>query len=197
MDDAHPGRIGTERVEDLAGDEGRVGVDPGAPLQGPADQTRIGQCRFVAELGMTERREIVHRHDRGGTSGRGHDEVRAVHDVGGADEPLQRWSVPARPQGVQGPGGHGALVGRHTGGQVGADQPAPAPAHGEGPHLQVRADGECREGALAEGADAGGEAEQRGRVERDAQARRLCASGRAGAAQVVIAPSMERIAPVT
>ncbi len=64
-------------------------------------------------------------------------------------------------------------------------------------HLQTRSDGQCRERALAEGPDAGGEPEQRRRVERDAQARAFCASGRAGAAQVVIAPSMERIAPVT
>ena len=35
-----------------------------------------------------------------------------------------------------------------------------------------------------------------GRVERDAQRRPLCGPGRADGAQVVIAPSMERIAPV-
>jgi hypothetical protein len=98
---------------------------------------------------------------------------------------------------VEGPGGHGALVGRHAGGQVGADQAAPTPADREGVHLQTRPDGQCPERALAEGPDAGGEPEQRRRVERDAQARALRASGRAGAAQVVIAPSMERIAPVT
>ena len=49
-----------------------------------------------------------------------------------------------------------------------------------------------REGTVAEGSDAGAEPEQGRGVERDAQA----CPGRLGGAQVVIAPSMERIAPV-
>jgi len=49
---------------------------------------------------------------------------------------------------------------------------------------------------MTEGSDARGEPEQRRGVERDAQAFGFRGPGRAGGAQVVIAPSMERIAPV-
>jgi hypothetical protein len=89
------------------------------------------------------------------------------------------------------------LVRGDTGGEVGVDEVAPAPAHGVGTHIDARAPRQCSERALAEGPDAGGQTEKRRRIERDAKARRLCAPGRVDAAQVVIAPSMERIAPVT
>ena len=49
---------------------------------------------------------------------------------------------------------------------------------------------------MAEGTDAGREPEQRRRIERDAEGRLGGASRRGGVTQVVIAPSMERIAPV-
>ena len=51
--------------------------------------------------------------------------------------------------------------------------------------------------AVTEHPHPGGQAEQRRGVERNAQARRLGGHGGAGRAQVVIAPSMDRIAPVT
>ena len=55
--------------------------------------------------------------------------------------------------------------------------------------------GQRAERALAEGPDTGGEPQQWRGVERDAKARGP--SGGVEAAQVVIAPSMERMAPVT
>jgi hypothetical protein len=55
--------------------------------------------------------------------------------------------------------------------------------------------GQRGERALAERPDAGGEPQQRRGVERDAEARGP--GGGVEAAQVVIAPSMERMAPVT
>ena len=60
------------------------------PVQGPADQLRVGEGRRVAQLGVVQRREVVHRDHGGGPAGRWDHEVRAVHDVGGADEPLER-----------------------------------------------------------------------------------------------------------
>jgi hypothetical protein len=98
---------------------------------------------------------------------------------------------------VERPGRHRPLVRADTGREVVLHQVAPAPADSERPHVDARASGQRGERALAEGPDAGGQAEQRRRIERDAQARRRCAPGRVEAAQVVIAPSMERIAPVT
>ena len=55
--------------------------------------------------------------------------------------------------------------------------------------------GQRAERALAEDPDAGGKSQQRRGVERDAKTRGAC--GGVVAAQVVIAPSMERMAPVT
>ena len=88
-------------------------------------------------------------------------------------------------------------MGGDTGRELAVHQVAPAPAHGEGPDVDTRARRQRGEGAMAEGADARGQAEQWRRIERNAQACRLGAPGRVEAAQVVIAPSMERIAPVT
>jgi len=98
---------------------------------------------------------------------------------------------------VQRPGRHGPLARGDARRKTGLDQVAPAPAHGVRPDVDARAFRQRGERAPAEGPDAGGQTEQRRRIERDAQARRLCAPGRVEAAQVVIAPSMERIAPVT
>jgi hypothetical protein len=80
---------------------------------------------------------------------------------------------------------------------VGLDEPAPTPTPRVGADDDARPDRQCAERALTERADAGAMAEQRRRVERDAQRRLLRGQGRADGAQVVIAPSMDRIAPVT
>jgi hypothetical protein len=56
---------------------------------------------------------------------------------------------------------------------------------------------QCGERPLTEGSNTGREAEQRCRVERDAQGFPLLAGWCGDVAQVVIAPSMERIAPLT
>ena len=64
---AHPGGIGPERLDHLAPDEGRIGMDPGAPAEGAADQPRVGQGRLVAELWVVEGREVVDRDDRHGS----------------------------------------------------------------------------------------------------------------------------------
>ncbi len=197
MDDAHPTGIGPERLDDLTGHESRVGVDPRPATQGAPDQVRVGERRLVAQLGMVQRGQIVHRDHGGGPAGRRHDEVRPVHHVGGADEPLERWPVPAAPQRVEGPGRHRALPGDDAGGQLLFDQPAPAPADGVGPDVDARALRQGRQGAPAERTDAGGESEQWRCVERHPQACRLRRPGRVDGAQVVIAPSMEKIAPVT
>ena len=74
--------------------------------------------------------------------------------------------------------------------------PAP-PADGVGMHGQFGPSRQCRERALTERTDAGGMAEKRRRVERNLEARRADARGGVHAGQVVIAPSMERMAPVT
>ena len=55
--------------------------------------------------------------------------------------------------------------------------------------------GQRAERALAEDTDAGGLPEQRRRIDRDAEPCGLGAPGRVEVAQVVIAPSMERMAP--
>ena len=164
--------------------------------EGAPDQPGVGERRRIAQLGMVQRREVVHRDHGGGPAGGGHQEVRPVHDVGGADEPFERWEVPAGPQRVQRAGRHGPLARRDARRQLRLDQPPAAPADGIGPHVDsgaLRQGGQC---AVAERPDARGEPEQRRCVERDAQARRCRGPGRVGRAQVVIAPSMERIAPV-
>ena len=81
-------------------------------------------------------------------------------------------------------------------GSSGRDEPAPAPAHRIGLHLEPGPDGQRGEGTLTEGADTGGLPEQRRRIERDPEPCGLGAPARVDAAQVVIAPSMERMAPV-
>ena len=197
MDDPDTTGIGPEGLDHLAGDEGRVGVDPRPATEGAPDQARVGERRLVAELGMVQRGEIVHGNHGGGTAGRRHQEVRPVHDVGGPDEPLQWWRIPAAPQRVEGPGRHRPLPGGDAWGQLRLDQPASTPAHGIGPDVEAGALRQGRQGAPAERTDAGGEPEQRRCVERNAQGCPLRRPGRADGAQVVIAPSMERIAPDT
>ena len=120
-----------------------------------------------------------------------------MDDVGAADEPLQGRGVPLGPERVQGAGGHGPLPGGHASRKPCLNQPAAAPAHGVGPHVHTRPLGQGSQGAVAEGTDARREPEQGRGVERDAQAPGLAGPGRVESAQVVIAPSMERIAPVT
>ena len=106
MHDPHAGGVGPERVDHLARDEGRVGVDPGPPRQRPADQPGVGQRRLVAQLGVVERREVVHRDTVAARRVGRHHEVRAVHDVDRADEPLQPGRVPTPPQGMERPRRH-------------------------------------------------------------------------------------------
>jgi len=93
---------------------------------------------------------------------------------------------------MEGAGRHGPLPCGHAVRELGLDQPAAAPADGVGPDVEAGTVAQGREGTVAEGSDAGAEPEQGRGVERDAQA----CPGRLGGAQVVIAPSMERIAPV-
>jgi hypothetical protein len=88
---------------------------------------------------------------------------------------------------------HGALVVRDAGGEPAVEHRTAPPAHGEGLHLDAGPRRQRAERTAAEDTDARGEPEERCRVERDPQARRR----RGDVAQVDIAPSMERIAPVT
>ena len=92
----------------------------------------------------------------------------------------------------------GRWCGAHAGGQaVPRRRPRRRQLTAKARDVEAGPAGQRAEGTLAEDPDAGGQSEQRRRVERDAEPRGLGAPGRAEAAQVVIAPSMERIAPVT
>jgi hypothetical protein len=176
--------------------ERRVGVDPRAAVDGATNQPGVGERRRIAQFGMVQRREVVHRDHGGGPTGRGHQEVRPVHDVGGADEPFQWREVASGPQCVERTRRHGPLPRRDAVRELRLHEPTAAPADGIGAHIDARALRQGRQRAVAERPDARGEPEQRRCVERDAHARRRRGPGRVGRGQVVIAPSMERIAPV-
>jgi len=90
-------------------------------------------------------------------------------------------------------GRHGALAVRDAVGQPALQQGSAAPAHSEGPHLEAGPRRQRAQRTSTEDTDAGGEPEEWRRVQRDPQARRRDGD----VAQVDIAPSMERIAPVT
>jgi hypothetical protein len=94
---------------------------------------------------------------------------------------------------MEGAGRHGALVVGDTVGQPAGEHRAAPPGHGKGLHLDAGPRRERAQRTAAEDTDAGGEPEEWCRVERDPQARWR----RGDVAQVDIAPSMERIAPVT
>jgi hypothetical protein len=103
-----------------------------------------------------------------------------------------------RPQCVERTRRHGPLTGHGTRRQVPDELMAAAPADCECAHLQIGSYRQSLERAQAEGPDARRVSpEERGGIERDPQARPLRLDGRAVCAQVVIAPSMERMAPVT
>ena len=85
----------------------------------------------------------------------------------------------------------------HAMAATGFDRQPSTPADGIGPHVDTGTLRQGRQRAVAERTDARGETEQRGGVERDPHVCRFRGPGRLGGAQVVIAPSMERIAPVT
>ena len=157
---------------------------------------------------MVERGEVVHGDHLGRPPGRGHDEIRPVHHVDRADEPFDGWPGAAPPQGVERAGRHRALGCRDPGRQVGADPRPPAPADGEGAHVEVGARPQGPECAEAEDPDAGRRTEERRGIERHPESSRQAwatvhcedALGTVGAlhmAQAVIAPSTERIVPVT
>jgi hypothetical protein len=120
-----------------------------------------------------------------------------VHDVGGPEEPLDRRMVETGPEGVQRPGGHRPL-GRGDPRRQPFGEPAPAaPTDGEGANVEAGPFGQGAERPFTEHADPGGETQERCRIERHAQAWRGGSSVPAHCPQVVIAPSMERMAPVT
>jgi hypothetical protein len=139
--------------------------------------------------------EVVHGHHGGGVGRRGDDEIGPVHHVDRPDEAFERRVVVPAPEGVERSGRHGSLAPAHPGGQQGVDQAAPAPADRVGLHLEPRPVGQRAQRALAERSDAGGLPEQRRRIERDAEPGGLDAPGRVEVAQVLIAPSMDRMAP--
>jgi hypothetical protein len=97
---------------------------------------------------------------------------------------------------MEGPRRHGALFRRDARRHVAVEPGPAAPAHRVGLYGQAGPDRQRAERTLAEGTDAGGAPEERRRIEGDPQARQRRARWRE-VAQVVIAPSMERIAPVT
>jgi hypothetical protein len=97
---------------------------------------------------------------------------------------------------MQRAGRHRALPIAHSGGEQWTHELAPAPADRVGLHLEPGPEGQRGEGTLTESADAGGLSEQRRRIERDPEPCGLGAPARVDVAQVVIAPSMERMAPV-
>ena len=97
---------------------------------------------------------------------------------------------------MEGAGRHRSLPGRNAVREFCLYEPTAAPADGVGPHVDAGALRQGRQRALAERSDARGVPEQRRGIERDADWRRWRDPGRVGRAQVVIAPSMERIAPV-
>jgi hypothetical protein len=108
---------------------------------------------------------------------------------------------------VERAGGHRALRCRHRGREEGANPGAPAPADGEGTHVEVVARAQGAQRAQAEDADAGGRPQERRGIKCHREACRhggptthqLDALGTGGAlhmAQAVIAPSTERIDPV-
>ena len=205
VDGAHAVRIGAEPLDDLAGDEGRRRVHPRAVAQRAADEIRVGERRPVAQLGKADGRQVVDGHHPGGPSGRRDDEVRAVDDVGGADEPFERRPLAVGPSPVQRPRRHGSLADVDTGRDERLDQPTPAPAHREGRDGQVGPVGQAGERAGTEGADTGRSAEQRRHVERHPQGRAgravlghpssLAHRPEAEEVQALSAPSTERMAP--
>ena len=183
-------------------------MDPGPPPHGVADERRIGQGRLVAQFGVVQRREVVHRDDRPGPSGGRHHEVGAVHDIDVTDEPLQRRNAHSPPQGLEGAGRHGPLGREDVGRQVGDDLAAATPTDGEGADFQIVAGAQRLQRALAKSADTGGLAQKRRGIERHPEPRRhrldlVHESDRLGTRralhtlQVVMAPSMDRMAPVT
>ena len=156
---------------------------------------------------MVERGEVVHGDHLGGPPARGYDEIRPVHHVDPADEPLDGRPRAAPPQGMERAGRHRALGRRDRGREEGDDPGAPAPADGEGAHVEVGAPPQRAQCAETEDPDARRGTEQGGGVERHREAwRHACAGvhlddalGTVGAlhmAQAVIAPSTERIVPV-
>ena len=112
--DADAGGVDIECLHHLTRHERGIGVDPGAAIEGATDQPGVGERRRVAQFGMVQRREVVHRDHRGRPTGRGHQEVRPVHDVGGADEPFQRWEAPSGPQCMERAGRHRSLPRRNA-----------------------------------------------------------------------------------
>ena len=92
---------------------------------------------------------------------------------------------------------HNSLAGHHTGGKPALNPPSPPPADGEGPDVEPGPWAHRRQGTAAEDADAGREPQQGSCVDGDAQTRSVFVVCHAESAQVVIAPSIERMAPVT
>ena len=141
-------------------------MHPRATAQRPPYELGVGQCGRVAEFGMVQRREVVHRGHHGRALGRRHDEVGPVHHVDASDEPLHGRQGTTTPQCVQRAGGHRAPDCDDGGRQPRLYPPPPAPTDGEGAHVEVRPPPEGVERSPAEGADPGRQSQERRGVER-------------------------------
>ena len=168
-DGHHPCRIDGERGPHLLGDELAHRVDPRPALEGPADERRVRPGVGGAQLGEPQRGEVVHRNDLGGPPSGWRHEVRTVHHVAPAGEPLDRKPAIASPQGPGQPHLHRVahqLCARR--GHLGQPAPAP-PAHREHPQVDVSPAGQAAPDGRCELSDAGAGVEQRGGVESDGE----------------------------
>jgi hypothetical protein len=169
---SHPRGIRSEDVYHLVCDVLRVGVDPGPQLDGSLDEVAKDEGRRLAQLGILDRREVVHGDDtRRGGGGRYH-EVGPVHDVRRTQEPFGWRPSEPKPGPADRPAGHrpapNGNVRRHLGPHL-VELP---PGNGEGGHVDRGPARQRRQQAAAELADPTFLAhEQRGGIDTHTDAR--------------------------
>ena len=169
MDGSHPCRVDAELSHYLGSHELGRGVHPCPGIHRPPNELRVGQGGRIAQFRKPGNRQVVDRDYPCRPPGRRHHEVRSVHHVDSADEPLDGRNRQAGPGRMERAGGHRTLCGTHSSRHPLVDPLAPTPAHGVGGHVKIFPYRQPPEGSSAEHADPGWTTEQRGRIESDGQ----------------------------
>ena len=180
----HPGGIDLELVDDLGGDEPRMRVYPGAAVERPPDESRVGDRGVVAHLREVDRNEVVHGDDARRGRSRRHDEIGAVHDIYRPKEKIDRREVASAPGAAERTSRHGSTPDRDTGRDQSDELVLAPPGHRERGQVKGVTRRQGAQEAATEVADPGLVAVERFGVNRDTETDRGRGRTRSHAASV-------------
>jgi hypothetical protein len=82
--------VQAKQLHDLVTHKSGGYVHESAAAGGARHEARVGQRSRQAHLRVAQRRQVVHRYYPARVSSRGHDVIRAVHDIDATHKPFDR-----------------------------------------------------------------------------------------------------------